>query len=213
MRNLLAAVAASAALLFAPSAEAVTVDGSDSAQGTINISDSGPASDHSVVFDWSSTPVEAWYNFTSATAFDLFFTAYEASSLGSNDRSAVYVQELTGPAGDSGDQSAATVVSTLTTANAGATITTNSPLVFSGVQATIITGAGGQAAAIKPDAATPLFADLAAGSYRIGIFDNLTPQSAQASFRISAIPLPPAALGLLAAFGLAAAVRRVGRAA
>ena len=160
--------------------------------------------DLAVTFAWTATPIEAWVSFTSDTPFDVTFDSFAAPVLDDEDRSALILQRLDGPDG--------TPVAAFSVDGPASGTVGGPSEVFLGEARTIVTGVGGQDVALKPDSDTAIFEALAAGSYRLGIWDSSTPGEATAAFTVSAVPLPPAILGAVGAFALAAAIPRRRRA-
>lgn len=69
----------------------------------------------------------------------------------------------------------------------------------------------GAATATKPSTTTAIFAGLAAGTYRVGIYDSATPDEGNIAFRmvdVTSVPLPSGGLLLMSGLGGVAALRR-----
>lgn len=121
-------------------------------------------------------PNTQWVDFTSATSFDVFYLSYVVST-GSGDVSGLVLETLDSPAGSA--VSRLTIeTSACTSADSPVTGTCN----FISSSAT----ASANSPVLEPSAVTPAFLELAAGSYRIGLYESENPSSGTISFEILA---------------------------
>lgn len=180
----------------AGTASALTLtDNSGILQGVGSVNTSNDFTTIDVDFNWTATPSTQFLNFTITEVTDLFFTDYVSgdsivSTLNFNQSSEISLDLL-----DAVNGVAASRLNETDTpcANATAPISGGCQLITS---ATSTGGSTGDAD--RPDWLTPLFDNLAAGSYRLGFFESNQPLSGSASFAIttapsvSAVPVPAA---------------------
>ena len=189
LKKFIAGALVTGAMAFgATSASAVTfneVSSSSDASGTVSFVDNGATA--TIEFDWVTTAFNAFVEFTSTSNFNLFFDAYETADI-SSDVSGI---RLIGP----GD---VTISRTdLTCSGAALPLQGSCQLVTSG------DNSGGLAdVADKPDGTTPLFADLASGTYTLAFVESNDPSAGTATFSVAAIPLPAPIALLLGGLGI-----------
>lgn len=188
-RSAFAFIAASA--FFAVPAAAVTTDGvSGVAHGDVVLG-VNPVSSlvTEYTFDFSDNPSSQYVEFTTAQSFSVALVSFDDFRTGGSDVTGYILERVGG-----------TRLTTDTGFCGGA-------LAFSGPECNLIADAdatGGSTGLATKDAASPvtLFSDLAAGTWRLGIFDSNTPDPGQAVFRVSEVPVPAGALMLVSALGL-----------
>ncbi|MEM6744775.1 MAG: hypothetical protein AAF676_13725 [Pseudomonadota bacterium] len=177
-------------LLAAVPAQAVTTIATitPGAGDTITVTDLSPTvTDYT--FDFTINPSSLYVDFMTSGSFDLLLIRYEDNVDGGND--------VTGYLLDDG-----ATRWTTDTAFCG------DAAGFVGAGCNLIAdynANGANAAATKdtnPETPVLLLEDLAAGSYRLGIFDSATPTQGQAVLRVSEVPAPMAGLMLVSALGL-----------
>ena len=184
MFRILTAAALSAAALAAPVSAATTVSDSQIVAGTGELT-----STNGFGFDWDSTPFSAYFDFTVDRDFRLSLVRYGADNVVSSTEHSGFIVDFF----DGGSTTRLT-----TDKNCGSA-------------AGMLAGTCNWVTSSGTDAAQPgdtLFANLAAGDYRLGFFDSENPSSGYAEFNVSPVPLPAAGFMLMGAFGGFAFLRR-----
>lgn len=149
-------------------------------------------------FFWNATPYSGYITFTAHRAFDLFFENYIPNAAVADQYSGL---ALMGPDG-----------SFLQTGDANSNGCSDAAFSEIAGPCNLVTGQSGTAPFIKPDQDRPLFANLDAGTYTIGLDESNRPVGGSADFRAAAVvPLPAGGLLLLGALGGVAALRRRGK--
>lgn len=151
-------------------------------------------------FRWNGTPFAGYVEFTTDVAFDFLLTSFD-SNASSSDVTGVTLDVLDGVGG--------VAVSRLSTdtsfcSSAGGLVSGDCNLI-----APTSATSGNAAGAAKPG--DVLFAALAAGTYRFGVYDSASPSIATVSFQaveVSPVPLPAGGLLLLTGLGALALRRR-----
>lgn len=191
IKALLLGAAVTALPITASALTTFGVSGASNSDGANAVSTGGTGNQATVTFNWDTPSFSAYQDFSSDTTFDLFLTDYEPSV----GRSQFVLISLDGPGFLYTDQ------------RGGCT------------DAEVIAEIQGRCANIGETASnldymesvTAIFMDLAAGSYRIGFYEDETPVEGSAAFTIvsaSAVPLPAGGALLLAALGGAGLFRR-----
>ena len=174
--------------------------GEDAVQGSAIVTVTGnPASTTDYAIAFSNNPVTAWIEFTTSVAFDLLLVDFDDDATGGNDVTGYLLDRIGTPN---------TRLTTDTTF-------CNDAVGFTGAGCNLIAdqdASGGNVGLATKDAASPvvLLSNLAAGSYRLGLFDSATPNPGSATFRVQEIPAPMAGLMLVSALGLWRAGSRKG---
>ena len=205
-------VVVGAMALSAGSASAITLnDGSGVLQGagSVNTSTLSPEI-LEVDFNWTATSVTQFVDFTVTTLADLFFDEYvngddPISTAIFNQSSSITLDRLDMVGGDLTER---LNTNQATCANAAAPIGG-----VGGCQLiTSETSVGGVTAMASRPSVAPLFADLAAGSYRLGFHEVNRPSSGTASFtvvsEVTNVPLPAGIALFLSGLGLLGFVSR-----
>jgi hypothetical protein len=203
---MIGAVVACAVSYSAGTAGAATVvDDTGVIQGVGHVSTTNNFNSIGVDFFWTLTPVTEFMNFTVTTAADIFFIGYSNgdSPISTIDSHQVSQFTLDILAGVNGLATSRLNQSDTNCVGAAAPIAGSCQYITSATSAGGLTGI-----ADRPDLIGSLFS-IAAGSYRIGFYEDDRPSSGTASFSIvtnlnppPAVPLP-ASLPLLAAgFGI-----------
>lgn len=136
-------------------------------------------------FNWDSAPVTSFVEFTIDMAFDLNLTGYEG---GQSDVTGYTVDFISGIEPD------------IRLTNQGDFCRDAAAPVASNCNLVGLPGGTSSLGFESPPAL--LFEGLAAGSYRIGMFDSGSPQVGSLSFQVAAVPLPAGIVLLLSGLGL-----------
>lgn len=169
--------------LVATSASAVTYSGINDSDAEATATVDGLVL--SIDFDWVSAPVTSFVEFTIDTQFDLNLTNYVGG-----------VSDVTGY-----------TVDVLSDTDPAVRLTQQGR--FCGGAAAPVSGdcdlvgvPGGTSSQTFVSPPALLFENLAAGSYRIGMYDSGSPQVGSLSFEVAAIPLPAGLALLLGGLGV-----------
>lgn len=210
------AVAAALAVGLAGPAAAVTFHEDSRVEKDATVAVADAPGGRTITFSWPDAPMWAYLNFTTDSPFRLSFEAFEdRRSPGSDKPTALILHALDGP--DDGASAPPAVQREYSTD--GLRFDSPSPAYDAGaLNPSDFTRIYEHPLDDFPFTQAPapgvaLFETLAAGSYRIGVFDSAEPERAEAVFAVTFVPAPPAILAVIGAFGLAFAVRRGGRAA
>lgn len=198
-----AAIAFVTALGALPANAAFIQDGAGTPQGAGITTFTTSGSEATAGYDWSAAPVTMFVDFSSTTQFDLYLTDFDVVTFSSNDISAFTLDLLDTPGGSA--------VQRYTTDTAFCDSSVQPVLGASGAcDLFSFPGSTNSNAFVVPSTTTPLVAAVAAGSYRLGVYDSGSPEVAAAEFTLRAVDeVPgPGALGLLGLGLVSVAARR-----
>ncbi len=186
-------LAAGAMALAAGSSNAASITQdfiSDGGVGTVEMNIVNLEAD--IIFAWTSPEATQYVDFSVDRDFNLFFTDYDETNN--------FVRFVTNYSFDLLDEFRNSVqrFTTTSTCNQAA-----APVfgLCDNIKAPGNTG-GSADNAVAPSDVLPVFADLEAGSYRIGIYERSGPTPGGATFAILAVPLPAGLVLILSGLGV-----------